>query len=276
MTLRLSVWIVGGVIALASAASAGSQAERVAPSVQPEISFANGVLSASFREVSLGVVCEQLSAATKVAVVLSPGLETRTISSDIRVLPIEEAFRKVLLDYDAFFFYDASAAPARLRTVWVFPKGSASGIRPVRPEQCASSKDIETALRESDPAARSLAYEALLERPDRNSRTLITEALRGIREPDAGVRERLLSMALSRGFELSPEVLADLARADASENIRLIAVDALAEHPSAKEIAQAALTDPSAAVRARAKEVLSEVSRGNERHQAETERAEQQ
>jgi HEAT repeat protein len=203
-------------------------------------------------------------------------LESRTISSDIRVLPLEEAIRKVLLDYDAFFFYDASAAPARLRTVWVFSKGSASDIRPVRPEQCASSKDIETALRESDPAARSLAYEALLERPDRHSRMLITEALRGIREPDAGVRERLLSMALSRGFELSPEVLADLARADASENIRLMAVDALAQHPSAKQIAEAALTDPSAAVRARAKEVLSEVSRGNERHQAETERPEQQ
>jgi hypothetical protein len=50
-------------------------------------------------------------------------------------------------------------------------------------------------------------------------------------------------------MRLPPDLLADLARWDGSEGIRLMALDALVGDPIAKEIPQAALTDSSQTIR---------------------------
>jgi HEAT repeat protein len=194
-----------------------------------------------------------------VNIVVAEGLDEVRVSADLNGVAIDDALRTLLAAYDTFFFYDGlRTSPAELRTVWVFPKGSASALRPVRAEQWASRAELEAALGDTDPEVRAAAYEALLSRPDQRSRSLVIDALSGSTERHAGVRERLLSDAMSKGFAVPDEVLGQLARADSSDQIRWIALDALSHHPSAKQIAEAALADPSEAVRLRAKEVLIE------------------
>ncbi|HZO57645.1 MAG TPA: hypothetical protein VFB63_33345 [Bryobacteraceae bacterium] len=202
---------------------------------------------------------EHLAASSMVNLVLSHGLEEILVSADMNGVELDVGLRTLLSGYDTFFFYDGSRSlPAALRTVWVYPKGSASALKPVRPEQWASRNELETALRDSDTEARALAYEALMSRPDQRSRSLVIDALKGRGERDSGLRERLLSTAISKGVDVPDHVLADLARTDPSDQIRWIALDALSQHPSAKQIAQAALADPSEAVRFRAKEIMEE------------------
>jgi hypothetical protein len=105
-------------------------------------------------------------------------------------------------------------------------------------------------------AVREAAYLALMERPDRRSRTLVMDAIRGFREHDPGLREKLLSNAVRGNFPLPAEAVKDILRTDASEHIRLLALDALSHHSSAREVAQAAATDASEAVRSKAMEIL--------------------
>jgi hypothetical protein len=261
MTPRLAVWLLIGVACSPSYSGQQEQPKGTAPATeQPSgIRFEKGRLTAQFRNWPLQSVSEQLAASAGVSIVLSEGLEEIQVSAEINGVVIEDALRNLLAGYDTFFFYDGSKnVPAVLRTVWVYPKGSASALKPVRPEQWASGAELESALRDSNTEARALAYEALMSRPDQRSQSLVIDAIRGNRERDPALRERLLATAISKGFALPENVLADLARADSSDQIRWIALDALSQYPSGKQIAEAALTDPSETVRVRAKEILAE------------------
>ena len=98
-----------------------------------------------------------------------------------------------------------------------------------------------------------------MSRPDRESRELLIHALRGTTEPDDGVRERILAVASGTEMQLPADLLMDLARWDRSAGIRLNALNALALEPTGKEAARGALTDTSARVRKRAREILAEL-----------------
>jgi len=261
MTPQLVVWLL--IASVYSSSCFGQQELRkgAAPATEQlsGIRVEKGRLTAKFRNWSLQSVSEHLAASSMVNLVLSHGLEEILVSADMNGVELDVGLRTLLSGYDTFFFYDGSRSlPAALRTVWVYPKGSASALKPVRPEQWASRNELETALRDSDTEARALAYEALMSRPDQRSRSLVIDALKGRGERDSGLRERLLSTAISKGVDVPDHVLADLARTDPSDQIRWIALDALSQHPSAKQIAQAALADPSEAVRFRAKEIMEE------------------
>jgi hypothetical protein len=75
----------------------------------------------------------------------------------------------------------------------------------------------------------------------------VTDAIRGVRERDSGVRERLLSIAVSRKFPLTADLLTDLVRNDPSEGIRWLALNELPEDPAARWVVETALTDSSEA-----------------------------
>jgi hypothetical protein len=233
-------------------------AENVPP---PPVAIAlnAGRFTAKFQNRPLQSISEQLTASTRVGVVLADGLADHLISADLNGVGIEEGLRALFSGYDAFFFYDSSkSVPATLRTVWIYAKGSAGSMRPVPPGDWAGVKELEASLANADAQTRESAYEALLERPDHRSRRLVIDALTGTREQDVPLRQRLLSNALSKGFPVPEDVLGDLARTDRSEQIRWVALDALAERPSAKQVAEAAITDASEVVRARAKEILTQ------------------
>jgi hypothetical protein len=234
----------------------------------------NGALNASFRDQPLHLVCHMIAEKSDIRIVLADGLVDDLVSLNVSSAALDVSLRELFAGYDMFAFYGGSkGVPSGLRTVWVYPKGGASDLRPVPRSDWAGVRELEATLGDTNAEIREAAYEALLERPDPRSRSLVVDAIRGIRERDSVLRERLLSTAISRGFSLTADVLTDLARADASEQIRWMALDALAfsEYPSAKDVAVAATTDPSEAVRSRAKEMLNQLSGGRREQRVETE-----
>jgi HEAT repeat protein len=241
------------------------QPDRVGQSAsaagQISIAIEEGRITGTIRSYPLEAVLEELSSRTGVALVPADDMDlgTARVSAELRGVPLDQGLRQLLKNYDVFFYYGAVGnASSALRSVWIYPKGTAAALRPVPPEAWASTKDLQAGLTDSDPTVRARAYEALMSRPDRESRELAMQALRGT-EPDEMVRERILSSAFSTGGQLPPDVLMYLTRSDSSERIRLIALDALASEPTAKEAARAALNDPSELVRNRAKEILAEL-----------------
>jgi hypothetical protein len=249
---------------------------REASSVRPfELRLDKGRLTAKVRNARLLAVSERITEITAVNVIVDERLEDAELSKDVNSLPLDQALQRLLSDYDTFLFYggvEQDSASVALRRIWVYPKGSASSLKPFSPDVWASGTELEVASRNTDPEVRASAYAALMTRPDQRSRNLLIDALRGATERDAELRERLLSNALSRSFPIPDHVLIDLARADPSDQIRLIALDALSQHPSAAQMAEAAKADPSEAVRFRAEEILKETtSRRKERTPSERE-----
>jgi hypothetical protein len=105
----------------------------------------------------------------------------------------------------------------------------------------------------------------LMLRRDEASRNLVWNALRGGTENDEEFRQRLLTHALNEGIDLPPGLLTDLVRADPSEMIRLLALDALANHPEGMEAATTAAADTSRMVRERAEQILTAHTSNDER-----------
>jgi hypothetical protein len=225
------------------------------------IAVENARLSASFDDQRLSVVSHMIVEKSQIRIVLADGIGDDLASMHVNSAALDVALRNLFSKYDGFFFYSGSQdEPSSLRAIWVYPRGTASTVRPISPSGCASTMELETALGDSDPIIREAAYETLLERPDRFSRTVIVDVVRGFRESDSGLRERLLSRGISKGFPFAADLLADLARTDLSEQIRWMALDALSEYPSVREVAQAATTDPSEAVRFRATQILQQLN----------------
>src|SRR5688572_4108360 len=141
MTPQLVVWLLIASVYSSSCFGQQELLKGTAPATeQPSgIHFEKGRLTAKFRNWSLQTVSEQLAASSMVNLVLSQGLEEIQVSADMNSVELDVALRSLLSGYDTFFFFNGSTSlPAALRTVWVYPKGSASALKPVRPEQWAS------------------------------------------------------------------------------------------------------------------------------------------
>lgn len=227
------------------------------------VELRSGTVTAAIRSRPLHAVCEAIGSGTQIRIILADGIADDLVTLNVSSVPVEEAVRQLLANYDTFLFYGGStrAAPL-LRAVWVYQKGSASDIHPVPRSDWAGTKELELSLNDSNTQVREAAYAALLDRPDAQSRRLVLEAIRGIRERDSAVRERLLSTAMTKAFPFGVDVLSDLARTDTSEQIRWMALDALAfsESPSARVVAEAATMDSSELVRSRAQDMLTQLS----------------
>jgi hypothetical protein len=235
-------------------------AEILSP--QLSISYEKGLLRLSIRDCQLLQVFEELAAKTRVAIFPAPGVGAERVSLEVANVGLEEGLRRLLHDqsYDLFFYYrSVKQGPASLRAVWIYPPGEGEGLKPVPPEAWASSRELEAYLGDADPRVRERAYEAFLDRPGAHHRELILDALRGTRETDDGVRERLLSAAVSRGVAIPADLLVDLATTDRSEQIRWMALNALAQDAAVRPVAEAALNDPSPSVRERARDILNEL-----------------
>jgi hypothetical protein len=222
------------------------------------VAIAGGRMTAAIADAPLLAVLEALSSRTRISIVPGTGLEDERLSATINGEPVLDAIRRLLKDYDTFFYFSPSPqqSPALPAAIWVYPKGAGALLRPVPPETWAGSRELEMALRDKEPAVREKAYEVLMSRPDATSHNLVILAIRGASENDVELRQRLFSTASSKGIKLPIDVLADLVRADSSEEIRMMALDALAGEPDARAIATGALTDPSEVVRERAKDML--------------------
>jgi hypothetical protein len=236
-----------------------------------------GRVSARLRNASVRATLEELGRRTAVKISFAKDMEDVEFTGDLNNAALDMALRVLLASYDAFFYYGGSGQePTSIRGVWVFPKGTALSMQPTSLQACAGGKELETALSDANPRVRQQAYEALLTRPDSRSRELVIQALRGSRERDDSVRQGIFTAALSAGFDIPPDVLSEIARADASEHVRWMALDALSQHASAQQAAQAALSDTSPAVRQKAEEILAAFGAENHRQQGIGRPAEQQ
>jgi hypothetical protein len=232
------------------------------PTGQMALALEKGRITASIRNHPLGAVLEELSSRTGVALIPSPDMdiEALRVSAELAGVTVDEGLRRLLEDFDAFYYYGVVGnRSSSLRAVWIFHKGAAATLRPVPPELWAGTKELQSSLADTDPEVRARGYEALMSRPDRESRELVIQALRGASEPDDAVRERILATAFSTGMSLPRDLLMYLARWDPAERVRLTALNALTFAPTLKEAAEAALTDSSPVVRERAKKILAEL-----------------
>jgi hypothetical protein len=182
------------------------------------------------------------------------------VNFDFRSMPLDEALRLMLKDYDTFFLYAGNGeASAMLRQVWVYAKGKGLGFDPIPHEACASSKELRAIASSHDPDLKARSFEALIEREGSKAQDVVVQRLHSADEQE---RNLALFYALDNNLELPTETLMNLAAADSSPTIRVMALDALAgADPNAAEgVLQQALRDPDTRVKAKAQEILDQLN----------------
>jgi hypothetical protein len=253
MCLRTAILCIVPIIASATAVAQEAPGRLL-------LTVDKGRATCTIQNYPIGRVLETLGERSGVIFVTAEDVSPNLISLEMADAPVEDVVRRLLAKYDAFYYYGASDdAPSSLRAVWIYRRGSAAGLRPIPPELWAATADLRQAIGDGDPAVRERAYTALMSRPDEMSRELVFNALRGVSEADENIRQRLFSAAAQQGLDVPRDLLADVARTDVSETIRLLALDAMASDATVTEVATAlANTDLSGIVRQRAKEILAE------------------
>jgi hypothetical protein len=277
MRIGLGIVVIAFTVASVTAAQNLPGTMAKAGGQTAPISVEGGRLSVRLHNASVRQTLEELGRRLPVKIMIANEADDSEISAEMNGVTFDLGLRTLLVNYDTFFYYGAPGQePSSLRGVWVFPKGAALTMQPASLQACAGGKELEAVLADADPRVRQQGYEALLMRPDSRSRDLVIQAIRGARERDEQVRQLIFSAALSRGFDIPPEVLWEMARADVSEQVRWLALDALAQHPNAQRAAQAALSDTSVAVRQKAQEILTALGAESQRQQGYSRPAEQQ
>ena len=221
---------------------------------QSAVSLKNGRLSIAAQRRSVNAILDDISQVAKLRITTPPNLAGQLVSVHLQDLPLDEALRQILKDYDVFFFYGADQqAPASLQAVWVYAKGKGRTIRPVPAEQWASTTEFQEMLKRSDPLTRGRGYSVLIERDRDHGLDLLLDALK---DPDGTVRTLALNTALHKDVKPPQDTLVSLALNDESPRVRFLALNALSSGPQVRPIAQQALSDPDVRVRSRAQEIL--------------------
>jgi hypothetical protein len=253
-----------------------SQATADPGQLQLSVSYEAGRLSVRTENTPADAVFQELARRTGVKIVVAQEVEGTEMSAALNGVELESGLRALTSKYDTFFYYGGPGEkPASLLAMWIFPKGAALTVRPSPLEARAGTKELETLLSDPEPRVRQQAYKALMTHPDSHSRQVIIEAIGGAEKED-DVRQQIFSDALSSGLEIPPEVLSGLARADNSEQIRWMALDALSQGAVARQSAEVALTDSSPAVRARAEDILTTLAAEDHRRDGSTPTPEEQ
>ena len=225
-----------------------------APKVVVTITGAQATIVAANQPLSK--VLDEISRDARIAFAEDPAIGESLVSIEIRDVPLDQALRTLLKDFDVFFYYHAPAngAASALEAVWIYPKDRGEGLEPVPPEKWASTIELKGRLTSKDPTVRADAIEALVAR-DRNGAA--GAVLKALRDSDEQVRTQALYAANSNGINLPAETLLTLARSDSSATVRVLALSGLEGHPEASTAARDALQDPSPFVRSKATEMLS-------------------
>jgi HEAT repeat protein len=229
------------------------------------VSITDGALTLAADRQSLSAVLGAISSRTKIPIVVSDSLADARVSIALRAVPLEEGLRGLLAPYDAFYFLSADdGKAASIRTIWVFARGEGHDLEPVPPAVWGSTKELETQLDNTDPGIRSETIEALIERlGDRGLPTV----LRGLSDPDEGVRLATLSAAADAGIEIPANDLHTVVLTDQSQPVRLAALEELSSRPEAEAVARSLRDDVDLVVRNRARQMLGEQEIGGPKQQ---------
>jgi hypothetical protein len=201
----------------------------------------------------IALLGELARCAPPLAVAVAPDLEAESVSIALADVPVDEALRRLVHAYDAFFYYAGAQASPVLAAVWVFPKGQGRALAPLDTTAWASDADVEKRLADPDPAARLRGLKALIERRGEGAvEALLTVLANG----DDVVRAQALDVAIVGGLQVPPERLAALALSDPSPIVRLQALQYLPEGAELARVAEAAQHDPDPIVQLEAKSIL--------------------
>lgn len=222
---------------------------------EPGISIKESRMSIHVQSQPLQTILREISRKTGIPILSDTGVGNPTVSVDLQDIPIAEALEHLLTQQDTFFFYESQARPpAKLRTVWVYPKGRGNQFAPIPTEETK----IEQRLGDPDPKQRIQAVETLIEG---NGKGALDAVLKALQDTDDQVRYRALFKAVFSKLILPPDLLQKLAQTDTSASIRQVALAAMLDHPdidrqNVKVIAEAAVNDPDPGVQTQAVEVL--------------------
>jgi len=180
------------------------------------------------------------------------------ISIELTDVGLEPALREILEEWDAFFFYGSGGGePSRLQAVWVYPSGRGQGLAPVATEEWENLDDLGRKLADREPYVRLRALEILAKRGDDESHRMVLDAMRT--EADDAIRMKMVTAVLGSSLEVPPDLWKTFATIDRSEDIRAFALLQLEDHPDFRNVASAALTDPSPGVRGLAEMLIEEL-----------------
>ena len=184
----------------------------------------------------------------------------RVLSIHLMHVPLDRALQTILEFEDSFFSFESQGtATAILRAVWALPAG-AGGTWPPHTSVCAREPlELEPQLTSAQPSQRAEAIETLIDLQGPDAAQAVVQALG---DQDDNVRYRALHKAYGASLALPPEVLGDLIQHDSSELVRMMAVEAIGNHPTIGEqdklaLARYAINDGSPAVQTRASELVS-------------------
>jgi len=236
-------------------AGASQTAPERAPWLQTVFTLKEGRLTGKVQDRPLGWVLDQLQLSTPVHILVDDLVGGERVWVEFENVPLDEAFRQVLKNYDTFFQYSKEKdSEASLKAVWVYPAGQGTGLQPVPKEKWASTKELEEDAASKDPEVRIRALTVLIERKGARSRDLVLGVLND--DQDVKVRTRTLYSAIGADVDLPRDMLINMLLSDPSDNIRFLALTALPEGPELEPVIQRALTDQSPHVRSRAQDIL--------------------
>ena len=250
----------------AQARAVAQQPQTVAPreskaAKAPVILYRNGRLTIDVTEYQMQRLLADISSKTRIAI---DGLELigdRRVTVNAADLAPDEALRRLLPDYDAFYFYGSGAGkPAALTTVWIYPKGEGATLTPLSPESWMSTADALQAATHTDPGVRARALEELGERAD-SSGEAMAALVNALTDPDEMVRATAVDAIVHSGGDMPASVLTPLALSDPSPSVRLLALKALANSPEAGAVAAIAQADQDPLVQEAARRLLEQLKR---------------
>lgn len=278
LTLRLVlIYSMGFAVAPALPQNLQSPAQQPASSVHQASGPANGpgnstlesgrsgeIISVEDGRLTLKVVSRAMDSVvsaiistTHVPIVdIEAALDRHKVDFDFRGMPLDEALKLILKDYDTFFLYATDGnLHTTLRQVWIYAKGRGRGFDPIPHEACASGKELRSMVRERDPDVKARAFEALVEREGSKAQDVVGK---WVNSTDELERNLALFYGMENNVPLPAETLRALAVEDNSPEIRYMALEALAatDPRIAQAVFQQALKDPDARVRAKAQEIV--------------------
>jgi hypothetical protein len=142
--------------------------ESMAP--KAPVVYRNGRLTIDVSDDQMQRLLADIGTRTRIAIDSLEVVGDRRVTVSAVDLAPDEALRRLLTGYDAFFLSGSSAGkPAALTTVWIYPKGEGASLVPLSPEAWMSTADALKAATDPDPAIRARALEELSERADSSS-----------------------------------------------------------------------------------------------------------
>ena len=200
----------------------------------------SGRLSVQLEKQPLRLVLSYIAERTGIAIDAS-GVDKHTgVTKQFREIALDEGLRRLLAEQDAFYFYETQGnGLAKLRAVWVYPKGRGRKVSPGG--SSGTLAELEKDLANPDSQIRATAVEQWVESKGSRSTDVV---LRGLKDREGQVRNRTLFKALNAGVRLPPDFLSQMALSDPSPEVRVLAMQSLTHDPAkAKSVAASVMNN---------------------------------